>query len=614
MQELPRLPQAADGPPDAARSPEHSDAPDRAPESGTGHARQPGETGAGDAAAQSETAGARVDVSGGTIHGPVVADNQGSITTHYHQHGPQQVVTTDGGDYAEGSIDRRSGVFIGTVYLGPRMLVLRVLAVLLVMVLGGIGWLIKAQVIDPARPRPMPEGWNLTIAGIGVAPDGSAVDGQAGLDLSDRLHSVLEASVGPDHIRGWRDAGVGTVTGNAEQRRRQAEEIARLVNADVVVYGLITPTTPGRAHFAPEFFIAGADPVAGPIQVYGAELLGPEQFGSAIPFSLSADEPNPEIRARIEVLKSFLAGLRYYLEQDFDQARVELAGTLELLDGHDGDPQAGSVVHLFRGALEIALGDRAQLEHQAAAARDYYRQAQAQVLQAHEKWPGYARPYLSQGTVYSQLALMQINGLAAAAPERTDVQAGCFDQAGLPELTAQEYLMLARSCYDEGLRASGQAASMDLEPKIRFSRGSIDLAASIYGGQDYWQRAGNSFSQVIDFHEQADATLKQRLRVVAAHAYAKRGLITICRPDCDAPAVKSADEYRAAAGDYRHALALLRSPEGCANDTKRCYPDDVPFIETYQEQLDRLNRHLDTLSTGENDALPSGATYSATVA
>jgi serine/threonine protein kinase/tetratricopeptide (TPR) repeat protein len=464
------------------------------------------------------------------------------------------------------------------------------LIALLVFVL--TGYLVKALVFDPAF-APMPEGWNIAVAGIGVAnhQDGFAEKSDEGKGLSELIVLALQDQA--DHIKGWRD--VGFITGDSEQRAAQAEEIARKTNADVVIYGIMIPTTPGRARFAPSFYINEESKSA---SAYGAEILGSEQFGAPVDFVLDTDQGsvNNAINGRLDILKGFLNGLQNYTAEDFEQAHQEFQTVLERVDIQK-NAETAAVIYEFLGALEIEQGP------------ERYNQAIEYLTNAWRHWPEYARPYLSKGAILYQYALSSF-GLAvekSVALEQNGPFTSlsdsmrCFEPAEIPRMTGKDYLNLSLRCYEESRDASGQTPTMDMQPKIALSVGNIYLTLSDQTDEDHWKEASESFSEVITIYESSNDQRKERMRRLAAHAYAKRGLITICYPDCGDPDPKTGQEYEQAVEDYKHALELLQSPQGCRQDMNRCYPSDVPYIETYQEQLQVLEQHLERDETSALD-------------
>jgi predicted metal-dependent hydrolase len=439
----------------------------------------------------------------------------------------------------------------------------------LLLLLVGVGAIVYTQLLQP--PSPMPNGWNIAVAGIGYQNEQQTVVGgtREGEIVSDQIFTALQGHA--DHVAGWRRAqgGVGFIAGSREQRAAQAAEAARRTNADVVIYGVVTPTSPGRAKFQPEFYISAENKDAA---VYGAEILGQDQFGAPSEFSLNADEAQAGIRARIDTLKDFLNGLQNYFAQDYVQAHADFEAALRQIGPGD---QAGAVISLFLGAVNIETHE--------------YAEAQRWLAQAHQRWPAYARPYLSKGALLYQQAQDQ---LYRSAPQTQTLELGsstsCFEPSEIPPLAPIDKLRLAIRCYDAALADADQTSTIDLEPKVVFSQGGVYFILGDKVSPDYWQAARNAFDRVITIYEQSDPTRQTRLFRIAAQAYARRALIVICLPNCDHPTAKTQREYQQAADDYERAIALLQRPDGCKTDPRRCYPGDIETIAAYKRQLDVL--------------------------
>jgi hypothetical protein len=212
---------------------------------------------------------------------------------------------------------------------------------------------------------------------------------------------------------------------------------------------------------------------------------------------------------------------------------------------------------------------------------------------AHKLWPDYARPYFSRGTVLYKLALEQFAKLAKTKPLVSTKNLNCFSKIDIAMLNTADLLQLALLCYDEALAASVRTPGMELELKIAFSRATIFLQQSDKFDADAWHQATEEFTKVIDAYEKANESRKAILRRIAAYAYARRGLTTICIPDCSNPLAKSNLEYRHVLADYQRALDLLQTPAGCKEDISRCYPSDQRIIEKYESQINVIQKYLE---------------------
>lgn len=324
------------------------------------------------------------------------------------------------------------------------------------LILGLLGFALRD--VLPAQPQPMdPGGWNLAVAGIGVvdvATD-TVERGEDGEILSNQIEEVLAPQA--SDTRKWDDPGVDFVLGNIEERREHAEEIAEELNASVVVYGTTQPS--GRtARFAPEFYVREPDPNYLTF-IYGAEILGNEQFGKPVTYTRSiqggSDDVNTAMEERIESLGTFLKGLQEYYADNFGAARAAFCDAIpqaELVDNRcvtvneqnsEDDASHTAVVHLYLGALEFLEGNR----------DDALRHAHiAQTI-----WPEYPRPLITKGAIFFSLANEQHDQLheGTYSPPADDVpldgDLSCAEVDTILSLSIEDNLELAQRCYEEAL-------------------------------------------------------------------------------------------------------------------------------------------------------------------
>ncbi len=485
----------------------------------------------------------------------------GSTRTPVNTRPPDQQQSLEGKVEARenAKIDQAIGINQGIVnYIVNNYLSWRPFIIMGLLILVGLGILAYYLINPPLEP--MPEGtWNLAIAGIAVDDgNGSSTCGEEGEKLSNLLYDELKGVVNNDenHIRGRE---VGCITGNNETQEEQARKIAEKTNATVVLYGVITPTTTGKASFTPKFYV---NTEAKDAAMYGAEILGSGQFGTPVEYTLNVDsgEQN-EITQRINALRDFLNGLQHYNAENLEDANTAFHDALGVIGENK---ETAAVIHEFLAIVNIEQG--------------HYITATTHLSQAHNLWSDYARPYLSKGAILYKYGLKSL-GLATTGITDTLESAtsgitvtltdtmNCFTPPEIPLMSGTDYLHLSWRCYDEASLASGTSPTMDMKPKIALSRGNIDLALSI-SGEDRWISATQAFSDVITAYENMDEQGKKRLRRLTGHAYAKRGFI------------KHRHNPNAAADDYEKALDLLREAK---------YPSDKEHIDSYQGTLDAIN-------------------------
>lgn len=137
---------------------------------------------------------------------------------------------------------------------------------------------------------------------------------------------------------------------------------------------------------------------------------------------------------------------------------------------------------------------------------------------------------------------------------------------------------------------------MDIESKAMLSLGTIAFTlAELRQSQAELVQAQERYQRVVDIYTSPDTSQrkKERMHRLAAHAYARLGLIIICEPDCDNPAPKTFQEYELARSYYEEALDLLRTTEACRANIEDCLPRDQKSIRAYQDQLDAIQEVLD---------------------
>ena len=425
---------------------------------------------------------------------------------------------------------------------------------------------------------PMPDGWNIVVAGIGVSEQGTVAESDLGRALSDRLYNDL--TPGAAHIKSWRDPNVGFILGDLATQEQQAATIAERTNADIVIYGVIMLTTQGWADFEPRFYIRR------PAVPYGSEIFGSEQFGRPISFSLLNDSAQSELQQRIDVMRDFFQGIQDYDFGQYAAARGQLQAALKDAEATN-DPQILAIIYTFLGALEYDAQTYVQ-------SGDYLKAIDA-FDRAHRLWPAYAKPYLGRAAVLYQRAREQLSGSLTIATASQRQNLACFDPVSVDQLDIIDQLRLSTGCYEEARSVPGQTQTADIETKVQFSKGELAFVLSMHGGEDRWEEARALFKQVIAAYntpDKLDPTRQMRLQRLAAHSYARLGLMIICYPDCDKPQTKSNAEYTEAAQDYEQAINLLRVAAGCQEQLSLCNPGDDKIIALYQQQLLRLRERI----------------------
>lgn len=455
------------------------------------------------------------------------------------------------------------------VQLHRRIAVLSAVAVALLLAAGGFVWYRRVLL------APMPPGWNIVVAGVGVERDSVVVSDPVGTDYSVCLASALDQSSA--HIRDARHPSVGSVVGDEDARREQVAAIARRNNADVVIYGVITGLGSGAAEYRPEFYIERS---AAP---FAAEIGGPEQFGEAIPFSTENDCDTVTLDRRMLTMRPFFEGLQEYSSGLFDNGRSSLTRARDEALA-SASKQTAAVIATFAGALE---------ESARTAGKDGdYGRAMELYDQAIGLWEEYPRPYLGRAAVLYQLARVEFAGgtwidVAPAAP------AGACDEPIDPVgLSTGAKLQYALVCLQKAADLSREVPSADVDVKADFSRGEILLLLSGYTSLDGWAEAEGLLRGVIDRYQASGEATQWRIKRLAAHAYARLGLALLCKPQCDSPAQKTLAEYQQAENDYREAVRMLREIADCVDPRRTCHPTDAASIAAFEAQIADIEQYL----------------------
>jgi tetratricopeptide (TPR) repeat protein len=453
---------------------------------------------------------------------------------------------------------------------------------LLVVISAGIWATWKSLVYDPSN-APMPDtGWNIAVAGIGVEQSPGVIQqGDEGKRISDLLYGLLQPQAA--NILGWRAQNVGFVIGDPAAREHAAAEIATQTNADLVVYGIVRRTTPGRAEFVPEFYINRN------AASYGSETLGGDQFGKPVPISLNTDVQNTDLGLRLDTLRLFFEALQNHDEGDYQTAQHIYEQALGLADAKN-DPRVAAVLHLFLGALQLDIQQRSTDEHSFEEANRQYRAAWT-------LWPEYARPYLGRAAILYEQALADPTRASAESKAALSQFANqsCFEIPDATLTSNAARLGAALRCYEQARNTSGQTPTMDILTKTAFGIGSAQFLVSNLQIEDRWLDAAHAFDTVAAEYTNAEQPAQQRLRQLMGHALVRRALTIICPPDCEKPTNKTQREYMQALQLYEQGITVLQEyapKQTCRDAPGSCYPADRDSIARYCQALTSMAHQL----------------------
>ncbi|MGI9021796.1 MAG: tetratricopeptide repeat protein [Acidimicrobiales bacterium] len=369
--------------------------------------------------------------------------------------------------------------------------------------------------------RPMTGDFNIAVAGFGnLDAQGQATDSPDGLALAQSVHDQLSNALetlgdsGFDvQLRPPEETGV--LKGSTREARADAAEAtARRIRADVIVYGTLEASVPGR--FTPEFFLS-----EGKLE-NAEELLGQHELGTSIEIAgditrnpVARKTLRDQLLGRTQATAEFVVGLSHYALGQFQPA-LDRFKTAEDADGWD-DRDGKEVLYLFLGNAALKLD---QLDE---AAQQYNR--------ALELNPEYSRAQVGAAEVVFHRS-------------RDNCEAGGVDRDGLTRTV---------DMFNGALSARLQPALSDIPTKVSFGEGRAHLCLSQAQVADHWADARREFDQVVAEFDKGN----KRVTDMAAEAHANLGFIDLpAAGDADA-----ADRYRRAATEYQRAAEITRQQD-----------------------------------------------------
>ncbi|MCL4876169.1 MAG: TIR domain-containing protein [Anaerolineae bacterium] len=409
-------------------------------------------------------------------------------------------------------------------------------------------------------PKRMPAGsFNVVVAGFGFRDaDGSIRESQSANDLSDVIfNAVSDLYPQVEYTQGWRDIGVGHILGSTPaEREAQAAQIADAVNADVVIYGLVSEQGLVGA-FEPEFYIAQG------IAELEPELIGSDKFGEAVEYISDSDDPptaSTALQQRVDLLRTFLRGLSLYFSGDFAGSLSAFEETLE------GASDGLEVLYIFAGnaALRAQNLERAFELYTAALLTR----------------PDYSRALLGRGgTLYQMAATGVKDNPVTFDPNLALSEKASCDRFNDPVPTeAQLLALLALDCFHEAELSQDKPETADIDVKIAFNTGQVYLWLSVILKADYWEETQENLKQVITLYDASDGSRQARIKYMAANANAWLGLILVSTEGTNVSAVQQAVEF------YSQAINLLQ--------TDVSYEYNQHWIGIYQDQVTELEKWL----------------------
>lgn len=405
-------------------------------------------------------------------------------------------------------------------------------------------------------------GFNVVVAGFGFEnSDGVIVQDVLADDMSDIVASELNQITQIDNTLGWRSNGVGHILGQTpEEREVQAAQIANLLGADVIVYGIVRSDGIFNI-FEPEFYITAEFAALEP-ELVGADTLGnPLEFvGNSEDQILAANS----FQRRLGVMRFFLRGLAFYLAGNFEGSVESFEQALEV------ESEGLEVLYVFAGNAAVRIPDAEQ-------AMSFYDDA------LHQR-PSYARALVGRGIALYRMALD--NAGNNPPPFNPDLKLNvktCSDvDAKLPQ-EPQLLGDLALICYHEAGESPDQPDTADIDVKVAFGLGQTSLWLSLNGYGNNWDIVQEELSKVIELYNSSSDERQSRIRAATAHSYAWLGLRLLSTDGNDENTVCEV------LNNYRTAVALLRL------DANREYNQN--WIDLYGQQVAALEDWLTKRNT-----------------
>lgn len=391
------------------------------------------------------------------------------------------VIVADIGENSQGTAVGKNIIQIGKLSVPVLPLLLMLLAI--VSIGGYLMWTLRPE----PKVEKMQGQFNILVAQFGqIGMDGQVDYSEDGANLSRWMYESLDkefdqADIGIA-VDIWHDsrrdigAEIGIIQGNtAEARRNEAENIAKSVNAHLVIYGNLIASD-DMDEFVPEFYVTELTDMP--------DLVGSHQLGAAIPVNLPIDtlatsfQLNSKIQARARVLTLFTLGL-VWESVDKDRA-LAFFNQAEQVDGWMNN-EGREILYHFIGREALLLWEKGEDKEQ-------------ETLEAFQTAialnPEYGRAYIGLGNSYrlkaeKQYETLRANLLAGTSP-LTSVEAA--------EL-ADEFLKNIALAEDYYQRA------LDLSPKNTLDQ--VELKAYLGLGSTY-NRLGGLYTWLQDYDAALD--------------------------------------------------------------------------------------------------------------
>jgi tetratricopeptide (TPR) repeat protein len=351
--------------------------------------------------------------------------------------------------------------------------------------------------------------FNVALADFAQLGDGGQAQAvEDGRTMSTWLFKGLTAQALGPNFSIWHDSmdptqkrvSIGVIPGSTKEARlANAMKVAKSINADMVVYGVLEGGASGELEL--EFYLA-------PLSNQLDEIVDTFSLGSPISvtlpirYSQSKDEVEDILLDRSQILTYFAQGFN----KDKMQRHAEALQSFEkALDPNlwSSDRRGQEVIHLFVGREHYALAENYEIEHQSGLALEKYRKAHEAFGRAKANNPDYARAFVGDGNVYVALSRQK--------PRRERLDAPCVDLArpdqtlGSPclELAIDEYARAAELAE----RPGGSGAYAGVRAHIGLG-GAYRMKAESYKYRNEYDSSMSYFDMAIEEQRKVLALLE----------------------------------------------------------------------------------------------------------
>jgi tetratricopeptide (TPR) repeat protein len=477
-------------------------------------------------------------------------------------------INTEGGDF----VSRDKNIYIGSIKLPRWLMILTGVFVILIVAQQAIAIMIQEFEPIPSpiltqiptltpSPTPLPlSSFNIAITSFQII--GDSHNAEYSRDLAETLIQLLEEEVEKidraANINFVFLKDLGPIAGNTlEERASNAQSLAKQINANIVIYGIITINQDWEATVKPEFYVSRNDEFDAAAEIVDHSRPGLAMDGAYYPIVFSIPKINNitqqsslsmKLGKVFQVLTEIMLGLSYYTIGESSNAEFSfqsaLSTTLSIEEWKNND--------LIYVMLGNALGR--QLE---------YQRAEESYNKAIKDNPLYSRAYIGLGETYFMQALgdpkqdtyddVEVTLLDKAATMYQQALAEGMEQPPLSNIAAKAHFGLGRTHF----------------MKIFKQSEADNIPASL----EIFSIATDHYRFVIDEckRHHCDQGADFWLQDLTAQSYANLGLIHVI-----------ANDLEEAATLYKAAIELLPS-----------YADDRRQLKTqYTNMLEQLNQGL----------------------